>query len=178
MARSTHAAFHKTPQFSDLCAKALKKFEPQVQNMAEAERAGRDVLDVSYIYPALSHHPWGHWNRVQQPVLVIAGTDDAMFLAAQEYLVASTPNAEIEYVPATQHCPHLEAPQHYRNVALSFLQRHCRPATEESFPGVASQAYPKLPKEMVDFCTREGIAPRGCAVPVLCKAWYVPGRQV
>merc|ERR1711904_759509 len=135
-----------------------------------------DPLETSWAYIDVHYRPWRHWSTVQQPVLVIAGTDDATFLAGQEYLVSCVPNAEIEYVQGVSHTPQIEAPQQYRNAVLSFLRRKVMPATNKASAGVASNVDPDPPDHVVDFCRREGIVLPGpllghcCARAAKCEA--------
>merc|ERR1719231_1046503 len=53
---------------------------------------------------------WSGWATVQQPTLVVAGTDDAFCLSAIEATACLVPNARLEVLPGANHQPHVEHP--------------------------------------------------------------------
>ena len=54
---------------------------------------------------------WSELDRLQMPVLVLAGEQDAKFVALGRRLASSIgPNAEFRIVPDSGHCAHLENP--------------------------------------------------------------------
>jgi len=128
-----HSGFIESPQFHALFDRLKEegahKLDGWLEDCREAQSQGGSLLEKSGMHFATFITPWSHWDRIQQPVLVIAGTDDAHFLAGMELLTSTVPNAEIEYVQGVSHIPQIEAPQKYRDAVLGFLRRHCTPAT-------------------------------------------------
>jgi pimeloyl-ACP methyl ester carboxylesterase len=62
------------------------------------------------------------------PVLVVAGADDAKFVAAAVRLAAGIgPSATLAVVPGAGHTVHLEAPDPFAALLLPWLERASRP---------------------------------------------------
>jgi len=66
---------------------------------------------------------WRHWSSVQQPVLLLAGADDAQFLVGMENLALLVPHATIEYKEGVCHIPQIEAPQWYQSKVGGLLEQ-------------------------------------------------------
>jgi 2-succinyl-6-hydroxy-2,4-cyclohexadiene-1-carboxylate synthase len=70
---------------------------------------------------------WDRLGRVEMPVLVVAGADDAKFGAEGARLVASIgPNATLALIPDAGHAAHLERPTEFAAVLRRWRAEHSR----------------------------------------------------
>jgi 2-succinyl-6-hydroxy-2,4-cyclohexadiene-1-carboxylate synthase len=92
-----------------------ERAENTVEGLAESLRqAGTGLQDPL----------WDRLHRIECPVLVVAGADDAKFSAAGQRLVDSIgPNAELALVPDAGHAAHLEQPAAFLAVLRPWLRR-------------------------------------------------------
>jgi 2-succinyl-6-hydroxy-2,4-cyclohexadiene-1-carboxylate synthase len=68
---------------------------------------------------------WDRLGRLDMPVLVTAGAEDAKFATAAERLVACIgDNATLALIPAAGHTAHLEQPGAFLAVVRPWLERH------------------------------------------------------
>mgnify|MGYP000294796475 CR=1 FL=1 len=70
---------------------------------------------------------WDHLDRLDMPVLVVAGADDEKYAALGERMVDSIgPNARLELIPGAGHAAHLERMPEFLDVLRSWLAEHRR----------------------------------------------------
>jgi 2-succinyl-6-hydroxy-2,4-cyclohexadiene-1-carboxylate synthase len=66
---------------------------------------------------------WDRLALLRVPTLVVAGADDAKFVALGERLAATIPGAELAIVDGAGHTVHLEAPERFLGALLPWLRR-------------------------------------------------------
>ena len=96
-----------------------------------AERAGATHKDLHGLVRAGRHMLTQHSSRViaslpriAAPTLVLAGAEDAPFLAATDYMAAKIPGAQKIIIPNAGHAVNLDQPGAFNEAVLSFLRRH------------------------------------------------------
>ncbi len=69
---------------------------------------------------------WDALERLEMPVLLVAGARDAKYAAIIRQMGAAIPNARVEIVPAAGHNVHLEQPEAFSAVLEDFITRVAR----------------------------------------------------
>lgn len=123
------ASFQRSSEYAKALTRTREAFEKYgkllQKEFNDCTNPKEHVLDVSqWRCFAEDFSPWAHWNSITQPVLVVVGVDDAMFLNGTEFLVAAVPNAEVEYARGA-HYPKQESPKQYLESVMGWLRKHC-----------------------------------------------------
>jgi len=66
---------------------------------------------------------WDQLPEITCPVLLVAGADDAKFVALAERMHAALPQSELAVIEGAGHTVHLEQPEVFTRVLLSWLTR-------------------------------------------------------
>ena len=103
---------HLQPTPDDLAARRANRPEGLA---ASLRHAGTGTMDPPW---------WDELARIDVPVLLVTGGDDAKFTALAERLVTAIgPNAERTAVPAAGHAVHLERPDETAAAIVAWLDR-------------------------------------------------------
>jgi len=141
---TTSTSFQRSPEYAKaltrIC-KAMEKYGKLVQKeFDDCTNQKEHILEFSQWRCFVDFSPWAHWKSITQPVLVIVGVDDAMFLNDTEFLVATVPNAEVEYVRGG-HYPKQESPKQYLASVLCWLRKHCSARKNSKLDGTTQSCF-------------------------------------
>lgn len=100
---------------------------PELQFLLERMENTVEGLEHSIVQSGVGNQDpsWHLLDRLEMPVLVIAGEEDAKFRALGERLATSIgDNARLTLVPGAGHAAHLEQPQAFLDVLRPWLDEH------------------------------------------------------
>ena len=108
-------SFRQGANFTPM-ARYIGDFFARCSRLYAAEPAAREYLTRLMTPPY-----WGGWAQTPCPTLLIAGADDAPFLAGVRHFAMLVPHAELVILPGVAHAPHHEAPIQCRELVCQWL---------------------------------------------------------
>ena len=108
-------------------------FATQQREHVAAQRPGRlahDPADLAALLRSAGQGAlepvWDRLERLELPVLCLAGERDRSYGALAERMAAALPRGEWRLVPGAGHAPQLEAPEAFSALLVEFLDEHLR----------------------------------------------------
>jgi pimeloyl-ACP methyl ester carboxylesterase len=105
--------------FLGRCFKRADQDPPLSPEAAQAQVAAM----AAYSRPASGEDPYAPLKRINQPTMIVNGTDDVMIASINSWhLVQNIPNAQLIIYPDAGHASHFQYPERFLKHATQFLQ--------------------------------------------------------